>query len=434
AAVFWGAEAAESAGVLIRVSQTVMRSSTVAFIRALPQHCDIAVTEVDAVQSSAVHLPGTVNNKLSVVMLHEVELTASTLLVSNANAHALRCGGFGFYSIGTLTLVRGSSLYTRYCSFDGYTYLFRVNTLSVRDHSVFALLNNTMFSGTSLLYQHSRFSVLDHSVLRVVGNSGTVSNAIVADELWTVQRSSWLDWRDNDVGVGAFFDDTGSAFVSIDGSSVVTLTGCRMGSTGLSVSLLFRADAGYRFVAGCLTVAGREVTTAAELELHGITNVTTVAVCGECTKDGDCFVPLTTAVIDCKCQCAAGGHGDVCVPAPVPAGPPSPPSPPLRPIPPPPPVGGCISDMEYPAIAHAVGGGLSWLCYRNVTFSGGGMSLTVLIGAMTGDVVNVTLDGCTWRDGAVLLLLGNAYAAVGLLNIVVTGNTFSDALLRPEGV
>ncbi|EKF27499.1 dispersed gene family protein 1 (DGF-1), putative, partial [Trypanosoma cruzi marinkellei] len=39
----------------------------------------------------------------------------------------------------------------------------------------------------------------------------------------------------------------------------------------------------------------------------------------------------------------------------------------------------------------------------------------------------------TWRDGAVLLLLGNAYAAVGSLNIVVTGNTFDDALLSPEG-
>ncbi|EAN84908.1 dispersed gene family protein 1 (DGF-1), putative, partial [Trypanosoma cruzi] len=99
----------------------------------------------------------------------------------------------------------------------------------------------------------------------------------------------------------------------------------------------------------------------------------------------------------------------------------------------PPPVGECISDMMYPEFAQAVGSGLSWLCYRNVTFSGSGMSLTVLIGAMTGDVVNVTFDGCTWRDGAVLLLLGNAYAAVESLNIVVTGNTFIDALLSPEG-
>ncbi|EKG06762.1 dispersed gene family protein 1 (DGF-1), putative, partial [Trypanosoma cruzi] len=231
------------------------------------------------------------------------------------------------------------------------------------------------------------------------------------------------------------FHDTESTFVSIDGSSVVTLTGCRMGSTGLSVPLLSQADAGYRFVAGCLTVAGREVTTAAELELSGITNVTTVATCGECTKDGDCFAPLTKAVIDCKCRCAAGGHGDVCVPAPVPAGPPPPPPPPpLPPTPLPPPVGECISDMVYPEVAQAVGGGLSWLCYRNVTFSGGGMSLTVLIGTMTGEVANVTFDGCTWRNGAVLVLLGDAHAAVGSLNIVVTGNTFDDALLIPEGV
>ncbi|EKF29593.1 dispersed gene family protein 1 (DGF-1), putative [Trypanosoma cruzi marinkellei] len=90
--------------------------------------------------------------------------------------------------------------------------------------------------------------------------------------------------------------------------------------------------------------------------------------------------------------------------------------------------------MVYPEVKQVVGGGLSWLCYRNVTFSGGGMSLTVLVGVMTGDVANVTFDGCTWRDGAVLLLFGNAYAAVGSLNIVVTGNTFTDARLSPEGV
>ncbi|EAN82449.1 dispersed gene family protein 1 (DGF-1), putative, partial [Trypanosoma cruzi] len=429
-----GAAAAESAGVLIRVSQTVMRSSVVVFAFALPQHCDIAVTEVDAVQSSILFWPDTVNKRLSVVALDNVELTASSLLVSNVKAHATKRDAFGLYSIGTLTLVGDSSLYVRYCSLDGYTHLFHVNILSVRDHSVFALLNNTMSSGTSLLYQCLDISVSGHSVLRVVGNSGFVSCAIFVDDSWTVEESSWLDWRDNDVGVGAIFHESESTFLIIDDSSVVTLTGCKMGSTGLSVPLLFRADAGYQFVAGCLTVAGRVLTTAAELELHGITDVTTVAVCGECTRESDCFAPLTTAVVDCKCRCAAGGHGDVCVPAPVPAGPPPPPPPlPAPPPTPPPPIGECISDMVYPEVAQAVGGGLSWLCYRNVTFSGGGMSLAVLTGAMTGDVANVTFDGCTWRDGAVLLLLGNAHAAVGSLNVFVTGNAFHDALLSPEG-
>ncbi|RNC45029.1 dispersed gene family protein 1 (DGF-1), partial [Trypanosoma cruzi] len=323
-----GAEAAESAGVLIRVSQTVMRSSVVAFALALPQHCDIAVTDVDAVQTFEVKLADNISNKFGVLLLLNVVLTASSLLVSNVRAHATKRDAFGLYSTGKLSLVGGSSLYTRYCSFDGYTHFFYLDLLSVRDHSVFALLNNTMASGTSLLYQYSRFSVSDHSVLRVGGNSGSVSYAIYSLNSWTVEQSSWMDWRDNDVGLGAIFYATESTFLIIDGSSVVTLTGCKMGSTGLSVSLLKRADAGYRFVAGCLTVAGRVLTTAAELELSGITNVTTFAACGQCTKDGDCFAPLTTAVIDCKCQCAAGGHGDVCVPAPVPAGPPPLPTPP----------------------------------------------------------------------------------------------------------
>ncbi|RNC34337.1 dispersed gene family protein 1 (DGF-1), partial [Trypanosoma cruzi] len=214
-----GAEVAESAGVLIRVSRTVMRSSVVVFSLALPQHCDIAVTEVDAVQTLMVELPGTVSRVLSVLFLKNVLLSASTLLVSNVNARATKRDAFGLYSTGTLTLVGGSSLYARYCSFDGYMHLLYVYMPSVSDHSVFALLNNKISSGTSLLYQHQGLSVSDHSVLRVVGNSGSVSYVILADGSWTVQRSSWLDWRDNDVGVGAMFYDSGSAFVSIDGSS-----------------------------------------------------------------------------------------------------------------------------------------------------------------------------------------------------------------------
>ncbi|EKF27965.1 dispersed gene family protein 1 (DGF-1), putative, partial [Trypanosoma cruzi marinkellei] len=211
-----GTEAADSAGVLIRVSQTVMRSSVVAFMRALPQHCDIAVTEVDAVQSSEVHLPDNKITTLSVVVLQNVVLTASSLLVSNVRASASRQHGSGLLSTGTLKLVRSSSLYTRYCSFNGYTHMFYAKLLRVIDHSVFALLNNTMSSGTSLLCQYKRFSVSDHSVLRMVGNSGSVCYAIYNEELWDVQESSWLDWRDNDVEVGAMFQDTGSAFVSID--------------------------------------------------------------------------------------------------------------------------------------------------------------------------------------------------------------------------
>ncbi|EKG03068.1 dispersed gene family protein 1 (DGF-1), putative, partial [Trypanosoma cruzi] len=160
-----GAAAADSAGVLIRVSQTVMRSSVVVFALALPQHCDIAVTEVDAVQAFEVRLLDLMSNMLSVVLLRNVVLNASSLLVSNVNAHASKHDAFGLYSTGTLKLVRGSSLYTRYCSFDGYAHMLYVNILTVSDHSVFALLNNTVLFGTSLLYLRHGFSVSDHGVL-----------------------------------------------------------------------------------------------------------------------------------------------------------------------------------------------------------------------------------------------------------------------------
>ncbi|RNE97254.1 dispersed gene family protein 1 (DGF-1), partial [Trypanosoma rangeli] len=356
-----GGEAAESAGVLIRVSQTVMRSSVVAFSGALPQRCDIAVTEVDAVQLSSVNLAEKGFNDFSVVLLREVLLTASSLLVSNVKARSSGDNSAGVMVHGYLSLVNGSSLYVRYCSFEKYKYMVRTHSLNVSDHSVFALLNNTMTSGSGFLYGDYFSDVSDHSVLRMVGNSGPVSHGICARRPWTVRQSSWLDWRGNDVRGGIMFSPFNS--VELDSSSAVTLMGCKMGSTGLGQALLKGVEAGYKFVAGCLTVAGK-VLTAAEMERNGINNVTNVAACGECTRDGDCFDALTTAFSDCKCECAGGGHGDVCAPVAAPVGPP-PPS-----LPSPPAFGECLSDMEYPEVAQAVGGGLSWLCYRNVTFSG----------------------------------------------------------------
>ncbi|EKF26237.1 dispersed gene family protein 1 (DGF-1), putative, partial [Trypanosoma cruzi marinkellei] len=104
-----GAEATDSAGILIRVSQTVMRSSVVVFALALPQHCDIAVTEIDVVQSSEVQLPD-IRRKISVLLLKKVVLSASFLLVSNVKAHASGSVRLVCTRPGRVTLVRGSSL------------------------------------------------------------------------------------------------------------------------------------------------------------------------------------------------------------------------------------------------------------------------------------------------------------------------------------
>ncbi|KAH9593514.1 Dispersed gene family protein 1 [Trypanosoma melophagium] len=121
---------------------------------------------------------------------------------------------------------------------------------------------------------------------------------------------------------------------------------------------------------------------------------------------------------------------------PPPPPPPPPPTPPATPPPPPPPpTGECVSNTEYPEVTQTLGSGLSWLCYRNVTFSGSLMHLTVDVNAMSGDAAHIIFDRCRWLNGAVLqLLAGNDGTTVGALNIDIIHNTFEDALLSPEGV
>ncbi|EKF38934.1 dispersed gene family protein 1 (DGF-1), putative, partial [Trypanosoma cruzi marinkellei] len=46
----------------------------------------------------------------------------------------------------------------------------------------------------------------------------------------------------------------------------------------------------------------------------------TVLDCGACTVDAVCFAARTSSISGCECVCAAGGHGDTCLPAAVPDG------------------------------------------------------------------------------------------------------------------
>ncbi|EKG06843.1 dispersed gene family protein 1 (DGF-1), putative, partial [Trypanosoma cruzi] len=42
--------------------------------------------------------------------------------------------------------------------------------------------------------------------------------------------------------------------------------------------------------------------------------------CGACTVEAVCFAARTSSISGCECECAAGGHGDTCLPAAVPDG------------------------------------------------------------------------------------------------------------------
>ncbi|RNC40822.1 dispersed gene family protein 1 (DGF-1) [Trypanosoma cruzi] len=85
--------------------------------------------------------------------------------------------------------------------------------------------------------------------------------------------------------------------------------------------------------------------------------------CGACTVDAVCFAARTSSISGCECVCAAGGHGDTCVPAAVPDG--------LGPLP--------LSDAKDTEVRCVHGGSISsvddpdpgvrGLCFVNVTFT-----------------------------------------------------------------
>ncbi|EKF30974.1 dispersed gene family protein 1 (DGF-1), putative [Trypanosoma cruzi marinkellei] len=85
--------------------------------------------------------------------------------------------------------------------------------------------------------------------------------------------------------------------------------------------------------------------------------------CGICTVDAVCFAARTSSISGCECVCAAGGHGDTCLPAAVPDG--------LGPLPLPDANdtevrcvhGGSISSVDDPVP------GVRGLCFVNVTFT-----------------------------------------------------------------
>ncbi|EKG00497.1 dispersed gene family protein 1 (DGF-1), putative [Trypanosoma cruzi] len=89
----------------------------------------------------------------------------------------------------------------------------------------------------------------------------------------------------------------------------------------------------------------------------------TVLDCGACTVDAVCFAARTSSISGCGCVCAAGGHGDKCLPSAVPDG--------LGPLPLPDAKdtvvrcvhGGSISSVDYPDP------GVRGLCFVNVTFT-----------------------------------------------------------------
>ncbi|ORC89928.1 dispersed gene family protein 1 (DGF-1), partial [Trypanosoma theileri] len=422
-----------SAGVWIRVRKTVLLSSVVSFSNALPKGSDIAVREVDSVQTSWVKTPDGISNALSIVAMKDLLLSGSSiLLVSDIYARHkgtskyILNSGDGILAGDSLTLLDESSLYVQNCRFSRFEHMIKLNgQVNIDERSVMAFLENKLLSGKYLMFS-KEVMINDRSVFRMVENSNLDGKGVYMYKNWDLHNSSWVDWRGNDVSIGELVHVVSKAGVNIDSNSMLTFIGKRKESKGASAPLLKSKQEGYKFISGCLTLPK-------DTEGSNSNNVTDQVECDRCVDQGHCFAPFTSSSNDCSCKCTDGGHGDVCVPGRV-AVPLLPP-----PLPSPPAPGECMSNVKYPEVSQTLGNGLSSLCYRNVTFSGAFTRITVDLRAMTGDVVNITFDGCKWLSGAALVLRGGSENEKGRetsarsINIAITGNTFHEGMLSPFG-
>ncbi|EKF26986.1 dispersed gene family protein 1 (DGF-1), putative, partial [Trypanosoma cruzi marinkellei] len=124
--------------------------------------------------------------------------------------------------------------------------------------------------------------------------------------------------------------------------------------------------------------------------------------CGTCNDDAACYMPGTELVdrSSCSCSCKDGWHGASCLPLEVPD----------TVVPP---VAERTVDGDTSCVVNQTLKSLTlnmWKthhCYVGVTFSGVGAALSFLFDVMPLHLpINITLTGCTFREGAALQFVG----------------------------
>ncbi|RNC34796.1 dispersed gene family protein 1 (DGF-1), partial [Trypanosoma cruzi] len=206
------------------------------------------------------------------------------------------------------------------------------------------------------------------SVLQVVSSTFRLGFAMLMATTLTVTGGSWLVHRDNEfraayvVYVANYY---GVAFRDQSVWSILdnTFTYGSYSSTIANMTSNWSPPSDARpIIYGVCNEARGSPVTNYQYDLN-IGVPVTVLDCGACTVDAVCFAARTSSISGCECVCAAGGHGDTCLPAAVPDG--------LGPLPLPDAKdtevrcvhGGSISSVDDPDP------GVHGLCFVNVTFT-----------------------------------------------------------------
>ncbi|EAN80868.1 dispersed gene family protein 1 (DGF-1), putative, partial [Trypanosoma cruzi] len=266
--------------------------------------------------------------------------------------------------------------------------------LRVSGGSVFSI-QNSLWSAPNTGYYKGACVFLDvavdgGSVLQIVSSEFRLGFAMLIANTLTVTDGSWLVHRDNEFRtayVVQVIKYDGVAFRDRSVWSILRnkLTYGSYSSTHAHMTNDWSppSDSCPTIYGMCNEARGSPVTNYQE-ELNIGVPVTALD-CGACTVDAVCFAARTSSISGCECVCAAGGHGDTCLPAAVPDG--------LGPLP----------DATDTEVRCVHGGSISFvddpdpgvrgLCFVNVTFTAA-IVLDLSLFAAPQQTLNITLLQC----------------------------------------
>ncbi|EKG01290.1 dispersed gene family protein 1 (DGF-1), putative [Trypanosoma cruzi] len=201
--------------------------------------------------------------------------------------------------------------------------------LRVSGGSVFSIQNSS-WSAPSTEYGKGAcvfedITVNGGSVLQVVSSTFRLGFAMLMATTLTVTGGSWLVHRDSEFRTAYVVYVVEKNGVALRDQSVWSilynkLTYGSYSSTIVSMTNKWSPPSDSRpIIYGVCNEARGSPVTYYRDDLNIGTPVT-VLDCGACTVDAVCFAARTSSISGRDCVCAAGGHGDTCLPAAVPDG------------------------------------------------------------------------------------------------------------------
>ncbi|EKG00512.1 dispersed gene family protein 1 (DGF-1), putative, partial [Trypanosoma cruzi] len=331
----------------------------------MPLHSSVllANSTLRATVGGSQYVPTTLGHEGSrygpVLVLDGVRLLSTRFVMTGST---LVCGGG---SCAAIVVERGfcanlsSVFYMDSCVVNSQMHVMYAlaSGLRVSGGSVFSIQNGSWIASSINIYkgacEFGDVAVDGGSVLQVMSSTFRLGFAMLMANTLTVTDGSWLVHRDNEFrtayvvyvvnGNGVAFRDR-SVWSILDNK----LTYGSYSSTHAHMTSNWSppSESPPIIYGMCNEARGSPVTDYGE-ELN-IGAPVTVLDCGACTVDAVCFAARTSSISGCECVCAAGGHGDKCLPAAVPDG--------LGPLPLPEADdtevrcvhGGSISSVDYP--------------------------------------------------------------------------------------